>query len=60
MKVSQSIFVSEIHRFIRICKYLRFILDNLGKERPKLTFFVWRYLQWKLDLVWMLLWKYQM
>ena len=48
---------SQIHK---ICKYLRFILDNLGKERPKLTFFVWRYLQWKLDIVWMLLWKYQM
>ena len=27
-------------RIFKICKYLRFVSDNLGKDRPELTFFV--------------------
>ena len=40
MKVSQYILYKKFTQIHIICKYLRFILDNLGKERPKLTFFV--------------------
>ena len=40
MKVSQYIFCITKSQIHKICKYLRFVLDNLGKEGAKLTFFV--------------------
>ena len=38
--LQKSIRNSLIHGFLNICKYLRFVSDNLGKDRPELTFFV--------------------
>ena len=42
---------------IRNPQNLQFISDYLGKGRSELTFFV---VPWKLDIIWMLLWIYQM